>query len=404
MARAEKAAAVAEIVESFNDSAGAVLTEYRGLTVKQLQDLRRSLSGNANYAVVKNTLAKLAASEAGIEGFDDLLTGPTAIAFINGDVVEAAKGLRDFAKANPTLVIKGGVLDGKPLDAKEVAKLADLESREVLLGKLAGAMLASLSQAVYLLNAPIAQVARLAGALQAKAEQDPSILAGGAGTPAPAADEPATDESAAATRRPPTRPPTRPTATSAPRTAPTDSAATRDRRSRPSPRTRRPRPDGRGHTTHHTPVRPPTRHTMGPDHRLEGNATMAKLSTDELLDAFKEMTLIELSEFVKQFEDTFGVTAAAPVAVAAAAPAAGGPGNVGEEAAEQDEFDVILEAAGDKKINVIKEVRALTSLGLKEAKDLVEAAPKPVLEHVAKDVAEKAKEALEGAGATVTLK
>ena len=131
---------------------------------------------------------------------------------------------------------------------------------------------------------------------------------------------------------------------------------------------------------------------------------MAKLSTDELLDAFKEMTLIELSEFVKQFEDTFGVTAAAPVAVAAAAPAAGGAGNVGEEAVEQDSFDVVLEAAGDKKINVIKEVRALTSLGLKEAKDLVEAAPKPVLEGVAKDVAEKAKEALEGAGASVTLK
>ena len=171
MARAEKAAAVAEIVDSFNESAGAVLTEYRGLTVKQLQELRRSLRGNADYAVVKNTLAKLAATEAGIDGFDDLLTGPTAIAFINGDVVEAAKGLRDFAKANPTLVIKGGVLDGKALDAKEVAKLADLESREVLLGKLAGAMLASLSQAVYLLNAPLAQVARLAGALQAKAER-----------------------------------------------------------------------------------------------------------------------------------------------------------------------------------------------------------------------------------------
>jgi large subunit ribosomal protein L10 len=198
MARADKAAAVAEIVESFNDSAGAVLTEYRGLTVKQLQDLRRSLRGNADYAVVKNTLAKLAANEAGINGFDDLLTGPTAIAFINGDVVEAAKGLRDFAKANPTLVIKGGVLDGKPLDAAEVAKLADLESREVLLGKLAGAMLASLSQAVYLLNAPIAQVARLAGALQAtrsESGQDPAEpLAGGAGTPAPAVDE-ASDES-----------------------------------------------------------------------------------------------------------------------------------------------------------------------------------------------------------------
>jgi len=194
MARAEKQAAVAEIVESFNDAAGAVLTEYRGLTVKQLQELRRSLGENANYAVVKNTLAKLAAKDAGIDGFEDLLTGPTAIAFIKGDVVEAAKGLRDFAKANPTLVIKGGVLDGRPLDAKEVAKLADLESREVLLGKLAGAMLASLSQAVYLLNAPIAQAARLAGALQAKAEQDPSILAGGAGTPAAeAAGEPAAE-------------------------------------------------------------------------------------------------------------------------------------------------------------------------------------------------------------------
>ena len=131
---------------------------------------------------------------------------------------------------------------------------------------------------------------------------------------------------------------------------------------------------------------------------------MAKLSTDELLDAFKEMTLIELSEFVKQFEETFEVTAAAPVAVAAA-PAAGGSGDGGAPAAEeQDEFDVILEAAGDKKIQVIKEVRGLTSLGLKEAKDLVDGAPKPVLEKVAKDAAEKAKAALEGAGATVTVK
>ncbi|MEO7628012.1 MAG: 50S ribosomal protein L7/L12 [Nocardioides sp.] len=127
---------------------------------------------------------------------------------------------------------------------------------------------------------------------------------------------------------------------------------------------------------------------------------MAKLTTVELLDAFKEMTLIELSEFVKQFEETFGVTAAAPVAVAAAA---GAPA-AAEAAAEQDEFDVILEAAGEKKINVIKEVRALTSLGLKEAKDLVEAAPKAILENVDKAAAEKAKEALEGAGATVTVK
>ena len=196
MARPDKAAAVAEIVEQFNDSAGAVLTEYRGLTVKQLQDLRRALGENANYAVVKNTLTKLAAREAGVDGVDDLLNGPTAIAFITGDVVEAAKGLRDFAKANPALIIKGGYVDGASMDAKEIGRLADLESREVLLGKMAGAMLASLSQAVYLLNAPIAQAARLAGALQAKAEQDPSVLKGGAGEPA--APEAPADEPAAA--------------------------------------------------------------------------------------------------------------------------------------------------------------------------------------------------------------
>ena len=130
---------------------------------------------------------------------------------------------------------------------------------------------------------------------------------------------------------------------------------------------------------------------------------MAKLSTDELLDAFKEMTLIELSAFVKQFEETFGVTAAAPVAVAAPG-GGGGGGDTAEAAAEQDEFDVILEAAGDKKIQVIKEVRGLTSLGLKEAKDLVDGAPKAILEKVNKETAEKAKAALEGAGASVTVK
>jgi large subunit ribosomal protein L7/L12 len=132
---------------------------------------------------------------------------------------------------------------------------------------------------------------------------------------------------------------------------------------------------------------------------------MAKLSTDELLESFKEMTLIELSEFVKQFEDTFGVTAAAPVAVAAAPVAGGGAaGDSADAGGEQDEFDVVLEAAGDKKIQVIKEVRALTSLGLKEAKDLVDGTPKPVLEKVNKEAADKAKAALEGAGATVTVK
>ena len=172
MARPDKAAAVAELVDSFQESTAAVLTEYRGLSVKQLQDLRRSLGDNATYAVVKNTLTQIAAKEAGVDGVDDLLLGPTAIAFVKGDVVEAAKGLRDFAKAHPALVIKGGYFEGNSLDAQEIARLADLESREVLLAKLAGGMLASLSQAVYLLNAPLAQTARLVGALQEKAQQE----------------------------------------------------------------------------------------------------------------------------------------------------------------------------------------------------------------------------------------
>ena len=187
MSRDTKASAVAELTEAFRASSGAVLTEYRGLTVKQLKELRRSLSGNASYAVVKNTLTRIAAKDAGVEGFDQMLAGPSAIAFITGDAVEAAKGLRDFAKNNPLLVIKGGVLDGRPVSPSEISKLADLESREVLLAKLAGAMNASLSQAAALFNAPLAQTARVLGALQAKAAQDPSVL-GGAGEPAAAAE------------------------------------------------------------------------------------------------------------------------------------------------------------------------------------------------------------------------
>lgn len=197
MARSDKAAAVAELTDEFRNSGGAVLTDYRGLTVKQLQDLRRDLGENASYAVVKNTLTKLAAERAGVEGFDELLVGPTAIAFITGDAVEATKSLRDFAKANSPLVIKGGILDGKLLTVDEIAKIADLESREVLLARLAGALVASLSNAVYLLNAPLSQAARLVGALQAKAEQEASALAGD-GETAPAVEDTAQDDEAPA--------------------------------------------------------------------------------------------------------------------------------------------------------------------------------------------------------------
>jgi len=178
MATAEKAAAIAELAEKFRNSGAAVLTEYRGLTVAQLSQLRTSLREHASYAVVKNTLTKRAAAEAGVTGFDEYLQGPTASAFVTGDPVEAAKGLRDFAKANPALVIKAGVLDGKPLTPEEITKLADLESREVLLAKLAGAMNASLSKAVYLFAAPLSQTARVVDALRAKVEQEgPAVAA-----------------------------------------------------------------------------------------------------------------------------------------------------------------------------------------------------------------------------------
>ena len=200
MARPDKAAAVAELTDEFRSSNGAVLTEYRGLTVAQLRQLRTALGDDVNYAVVKNTLTKIAAKDAGVESFDSLLQGPSAIAFIKGDPVVAAKGLRDFAKANPLLVIKGGVLDGKALGSDEINKLADLESREVLLAKLAGAMKAAPQQAVSLFAAPLSQAARLFAALQDKLSADGGTPEAAAAD-APAADAPAeasTEETAAA--------------------------------------------------------------------------------------------------------------------------------------------------------------------------------------------------------------
>jgi large subunit ribosomal protein L10 len=185
MARSEKAAAIAELTDKFGSSSAAVLTQYRGLSVKQLTQLRNSLRGQATYAVVKNTLTELAAKEAGVTAFDGQFVGPSAIAFIEGDPVVAAKGLRDFAKANPLLVIKAGVLDGKALTAEDITTLADLESREVLLAKLAGAMNASLSKAVYLFAAPLSQAARVVDALRAKIEAEGP----GAAAAAPAAEE-----------------------------------------------------------------------------------------------------------------------------------------------------------------------------------------------------------------------
>jgi large subunit ribosomal protein L10 len=191
MARADKVAAVAELTDRLKDSGSVVLTEYRGLTVSQLSELRQSLGDNTTFSVVKNTLTKIAVSDAGLEEqLASLLEGPSAIAFVGGDVVEAAKGLRDFSRDNPALVIKGGVLDGKSITPDEITRLADLEPREVLLAKLAGAMTASMSRAAAVLNALPTQVAQLAEALRVQREQqggeqaaEPAAEAAPAGAP-----------------------------------------------------------------------------------------------------------------------------------------------------------------------------------------------------------------------------
>jgi large subunit ribosomal protein L10 len=165
---ANKEASVTELTELFQSSSAVLLTEYRGLTVAQLKELRSGIRADATYAVVKNTLTKIAAAKAGIEGLDDQLVGPSAIAFVHGDAIAVAKSLRAFAKANPLLVMKGGYFDGRAIDAAEVNKLADLESREVLLAKFAGAAKASLFGAAYLFNAPLSKAVRTVDALRAK--------------------------------------------------------------------------------------------------------------------------------------------------------------------------------------------------------------------------------------------
>jgi large subunit ribosomal protein L10 len=192
MAKADKATAVADIAEQFKEATATVVTEYRGLTVANLAELRRSLGASATYTVAKNTLVKRAASEAGIEGLDELFAGPTAIAFINGEPVDAAKAIKTFAKDHKALVIKGGYMDGAALSVDEVNRIADLESREVLLAKLAGAFKAKTSQAAALFQAPASQIARLAAALQEKKAAEAPAEAPAAEAPAEApADAPA---------------------------------------------------------------------------------------------------------------------------------------------------------------------------------------------------------------------
>src|SRR5271157_1552485 len=188
MARADKATAVADIAEQFKDATATLITEYRGLTVANLAELRRSLAGSATYSVAKNTLIKRAAAEAGVEGLDELFAGPTAIAFVTGEPVDAAKAIKTFAKEHKALVIKGGYMDGHALTVAEVERIADLESREVLLAKLAGAMKGNLAKAAGLFNAPASQMARLLAALQEKKGSEAPAAAAAEPAPEPAAE------------------------------------------------------------------------------------------------------------------------------------------------------------------------------------------------------------------------
>ncbi|OBF69024.1 50S ribosomal protein L10 [Mycobacterium sp. 852002-51971_SCH5477799-a] len=202
MARADKATAVADIAEQFKEATATLITEYRGLTVANLAELRRSLNGAATYSVAKNTLIKRAASEAGVEGLDELFAGPTAIAFVTGEPVDAAKAIKTFAKEHKALVIKGGYMDGRALTVAEVERIADLESREVLLAKLAGAMKGNLAKAAGLFNAPASQVARLAAALQEKKAAEGAAAAAEPAAAAEATPEPASETPAEAPETP----------------------------------------------------------------------------------------------------------------------------------------------------------------------------------------------------------
>ena len=314
---------------------------------------------------------RFAARDLGLE-IDDLLTGPTAIAFVDGDAAAVAKALRDYARTNPALVVKGGLLGTKALSADDVRALAELPPREVLLSQLAGAMAAPMQQFAGLLQA---LPRNFAYGLKALIDERGGV--------------PEAERRSPRRHRSPRRPPSpKPVGRS---------------RARPP----KPEPSRRGRTCCRTP-KPQPKNPLQTQHlkKLQRRADhMATLTKDDILDAIANMTVLELSELLKDFEEKFGVTAAAPVAAFAGPMPGGGGGGDGAAAEEEkDEFDVILPAAGDKKIQVIKEVRALTNLGLKEAKDLVDSAPKPVLEKVSKEDAEKAKAQLEEAGATVELK
>ncbi len=397
--RTHKVEVVDEVKTRVSAATASIVTEYRGLTTAELAELRTTLAAaGGDYRIFKNTLVRIAIDGGEYQPLSEYLNGPSALTFVQGDISAVAKALRDFSRNNPLLVIKGGLADGSLLSAGDLSALADLPPREVLLARLAGALAAPMQQLAGLLQALPRNMAYGLSALVEQRQAGGEVLPAeeAASTEeAPATDEVAAPAEAEAARRRPTLPP-RPK---------TDAAARRKRLLRQSRRSPPHRPRTRQRRRPQPKTHPSNRPNQTQQDRSKERKArqMATLTKEEILDGIAELSVIQLSELLKDFEEKFGVTAAAPVAVAAAAaPAAGGGDGGGDE--EKSDFDVILTAAGDKKIQVIKEVRALTSLGLKEAKDLVEAAPKPVLEKATKEDADKAKAALEGAGATVEIK
>ncbi len=432
-----KIAVVDEVQTRLRAAAASIVSEYRGLTVAELKDLRIALANaGGDYRVFKNTLVRRAIDGGEYQPLSEYLTGPTALTFVEGDVSAVAKALRDFARANPLLVIKGGLADGSLLSSSDLAALADLPSRDVLLARLAGALAAPMQQLAGLLQA---MPRNLAYGISALIEQRE---AGGEKSPKPRVEAPRPRH-----RERPRRPKSRPVRAGCERgllAKPSQASAAEPRRSRsrsPSRGARRSRPRKPTERSR-TDVPPPKPRTAGRSaprprqaaddppraaDRRRGRVTPRKLDRttktrrpkerkeghshgrhpDQGADSrWHRRALGDPAERAAEgFRGALRRDRSRPGGRGGRGPGSpAGGGDAGGAEEEKIEFDVILTEAGDKKIQVIKEVRALTSLGLKEAKDLVEAAPKPVLEKVNKEDADKAKAALEGAGATVEIK
>ena len=376
MLKTDKERIVEELAAELGSAETLIVADYRGLTNKQLEALRdQLLPHGARFRIVKNTLTRRAAEQAGADALLVMLEGPTAIAFIesSGDPAAVAKALAATAKETNVLTLRGGMLEGKSLTGEEVDRLATLPPLDILRGQLVGAIVAPITQLLALVSAPLRDLHGLIDARIAQLEEQGEVV-GPVAEAAVETAEPATEE---AEQSPPAAEEglsaAEPEEARAPEDSATAEASTRSRKTRKR------------------------RIKLRISKRRKTMATDVK----NVLDSLGKMTVLELVELKNAIEEEWGVTAAAPMAVAAA-PAAGGDGAAAEE--EKDSFDVVLTGAGDKKIQVIKVVRAITGLGLKEAKDLVDSAPGAVKEGAAKEEAESIKAQLEEAGASVELK